>query len=147
MSHQSRCRPGPCDRGRVSVMIAAVLPLLLLFIALVWDASGYMRAVHRAENVAGEAARAAGQAIDLPAAMRGEQFVVDPDRAAEAATAYLADVGVIADGAVIGDVVVADDGRQVTVTVQIEYDPLLITPWRPETGAATGQATAHLVDQ
>lgn len=135
------------DRGRVSVFVAAVLPAMLVFIALVWDASGYMRAAHRAENIAAEAARAAGQAIDLPAAVRGEAIVVDPDRAHDAATAYLSDVGTIADGAVIGDVATSDDGRQVDVTVQVEYQPLLLGLWQSGTRSVTGRATAHLVDQ
>jgi Flp pilus assembly protein TadG len=138
-------RPG--DRGRVSVLLAGLVPLMLLFIALVWDASSYLRAVHRAENIASEAARAAGQAIDLPPAMRGEQFVVDPHRAVDAAASYLADVGAIAEGAVIGDVVVSEDGRQVTVTVHVDQRPLLITPWRSGGGQVTGQATANLIDQ
>lgn len=136
-----------CDRGRVSVLLAALLPVLLLFMALVWDASAYLRAAHRAENIAGEAARAAGQAIDLPAAVRGERIAVDPERAEAAAAAYLADVGVIADGAVIGDLTVSDDRRQVTVTVQIEHRPLLMTPWRSRSGQVTARATAHLVDR
>lgn len=141
-------RPGRGDdSGRVSVLLAGLLPVMLLFIALAWDASAHMRAVHRAENIASEAARAAGQAIDLPAAVRGEQVRVDPERAEAAATAYLADVGAIADGAVVGDVAVADDGRQVTVIIRIEHQPLLMAPWRPRSGHATGQATAHLVDQ
>lgn len=147
MTSRQRRTPGPADRGRVSVLLAGLVPLMLLFIALVWDASSYLRAVHRAENIASEAARAAGQAIDLPPAMRGERFVVDPQRAADAAASYLADVGAIADGAVIGDVIVSEDGRQVTVTVHVDQKPLLITPWRPDGGQVTGQATANLIDQ
>lgn len=135
------------DAGRVSVFVAAVLPVMLLFMALVWDASGYLRAVHRAENIAGEAARAAGQAIDLPAAVRGERIAVDPRRAAAAAQAYLDEVGVIAEGAVIGEVTVSEDGRRVSVTVRVEHRPLLMAPWRAGVGQATGRATAHLVDQ
>ena len=64
------------DRGRVSVFVAATLPVMLLFLALMWDASGYLRAVHRADNIANEAARAAGQALDLPLLVTGEQIVV-----------------------------------------------------------------------
>ncbi len=129
------------------MLLAALVPVMLMFIALAWDASGYLRAAHRAENIAGEAARAAGQAIDLPAAVRGDEIVVDPHRAEQAAAAYLADVGAIADGAVIGDVDVSDDRRRVTVTVHITYRPLLLVPWRSEVGQVSGRATAWLVDQ
>jgi Flp pilus assembly protein TadG len=141
-----RCA-GTADRGRVSILLAGLVPVMLLFIALVWDASGYLRAVHRADNIAAEAARAAGQAIDVPAAVRGDRIVIDPVRAEAAAVAYLAAVGVIADGAVVGDVTVDTTGRAVTVTVHIEYQPLLLTPWRSAAGRASGHATAHLVDQ
>ena len=77
-------RPDGRDRGRISVFVAAVMPVMLLFIALMWDASGYLRALHRADNIANEAARAAGQAINTA---RGERagIVVDPAAAEQAA--------------------------------------------------------------
>ena len=50
------------DRGRVSVFVAVALPAILLFLALAWDVSGYLRALHRADAVASEAARAAADA-------------------------------------------------------------------------------------
>lgn len=135
------------DHGRVAVMLAGVMPVLLLFMALVWDASGQLRAQHRADHLAAEAARAAGQAVDLAAAMRGDEISVDPQRAVDAATAYLGDVGVVAADAVIATVATSADGRRVTVTVEVTYRPLLMAPWRATPGRVTGEAVAHLVDQ
>ena len=131
---------GTGDRGRISVFVAVAMPMMLLFLALMWDASGYLRALHRADNVANEAARAAGQAIDIPLAVSGEQIVVDPAAAADAAAAYLADAGVS------GQAEVSEDRRQVTVAVVIEYEPLLLGPFGFGPLIAEATADAHLVD-
>lgn len=129
------------DRGRVSVFVAATMPMMLLFMALMWDASGYLRAMHRADNVANEAARAAGQAIDIPLAVTGERIVVDPDAAGAAADAYLADAGVT------GQVQVSDDRRQVSVAVAVPYPPLFLGAFGFGPYTARGQAVAHLIDE
>jgi hypothetical protein len=134
------------DRGRVSVFVAATMPVMLLFMALMWDASGYLRALHRADNIANEAARAAGQAIDIPLVMAGEDIVVDEDAAQAAAAAYLADAGLV-DTSVAGAVLISDDGRRLRITVEVVYEPLLLDAFGFGTPpVATGVAEAHLVD-
>lgn len=134
------------DRGRVSVFVAATMPAMVLFLALMWDTSGYLRAVHRADYIANEAARAAGQAIDIPRAMAGQGIVVDPHRAQAAAEAYLSDAG-HGDTVIAGAVGVSDDGRRLDITVEVTYQPVLLSAFgfRPPP-AATGRAEAHLVD-
>lgn len=134
------------DGGRVSAFVAATMPAMMLFLALMWDASGYLRAVHRADYIANEAARAAGQAIDIPRAVAGQGVVVDPQAAQAAAEAYLADAG-HEDAAIGGAVGVSDDGRGVDITVEVTYQPLLLGAFgfRPPP-VATGRAAAHLVD-
>jgi hypothetical protein len=117
------------------------MPMMLLFMALMWDASGYLRALHRADNIANEAARAAGQAINLPLAVTGEQIVLDPAAAETAADAYLADAGVT------GQVRVSEDGRQVSVSVAVPYPPLFLGGFGFGPYTAQGQADAHLIDE
>ncbi|HLU33678.1 MAG TPA: pilus assembly protein TadG-related protein [Natronosporangium sp.] len=129
------------DRGRVSVFVAAAMPMMLVFLALTWDASDYLRALHRADNIAHEAARAAGQGIDLPLAVTGEQIVIDPAAAEAAAAAYLADAGVT------GTVQVSDDRRSVTVTVAVPHRPRFLGAFGFGARTATGSAEAHLVNQ
>ncbi|QSB14929.1 hypothetical protein JQS43_00590 [Natronosporangium hydrolyticum] len=131
----------PRDQGRVSVFVAAAMPMMLIFMALMWDASGYLRALHRADNIANEAARAAGQAIDIPQAVAGEQIIVDPAAATVAADAYLSDAGVT------GDVVVSEDGRLVTVSVAVGYEPLFLGQFGFGSFTAEGTADGHLVDE
>jgi hypothetical protein len=109
--------------------------------ALMWDASGYLRALHRADNIANEAARAAGQAINIPLAVTGEQIIVDPAAAEAAADSYLSDAGVT------GDVDVSDDGRQVSIIVAVPYDPLFLGAFGLGPYTAEGETDAHLVDQ
>jgi hypothetical protein len=128
------------------VFVAATMPAVLLFLALAWDVSGYLRALHRADAVAAEAARAAGQAIDVPMVMTGRGIAVDPALAREAAEAYLAGAGLV-DVRVSGQVEVAADGRRLSVTVEVDYQPLLLGAFGFQTPpVATGHADAHLVD-
>lgn len=129
------------DSGKISVFVAAGMPMILIFIALTWDASDYLRALHRADNIANEAARAGGQAIDIPLAVAGEQIVVDPEAAQVRAQEYLADAGVA------GTVVVSDDRRTLTVTVEIVHEPVFLGPFGFGSRTAEGFAEAHLVDQ
>lgn len=147
-SGTSRPRPslmdrlrGGRDRGRVSVFVAASMPTMLLFMALMWDASGYLRALHRADNVANEASRAAGQAINIPLAVTGEEIVVDPAAAEAAADSYLDDAGVT------GVVVISEDGRQVSIAVEVPYEPLFLGAFGFGPYTAEGATDAHLVDQ
>lgn len=127
--------------GRISVFVAATLPTMLLFIGLMWDASGYLRALHRADNLASEAARAAGQAIDLSRAIGEGEVAVDPVAAQAAVAAYTA------DAEVTGEVQVATDGQELTVTIMDEWEPELLGAFGFGPKLVTGEATAHLIEQ
>lgn len=131
----------PLATGRISVFVAAVMPAMLIFLALMWDASGYLRALHRADNIAAEAARAAGQAIDLPQAISAGQVAVDPAAAGTAVADYTAAAGVT------GEVWVAADRRELTVTVSADWEPDLLGLFGFGPRTVTGEATAHLIEQ
>lgn len=118
-------------------MVVVFAAALFLMIGLSVDGGGRMRAIERADNIAAEAARAGGQAIDIPKAVTGEADVVDPVKAIAAAKAYLAGAGAT------GTASVSPDGRQITVTVALVYQPAFLDlmglgPWT-ETGTATAQ--------
>lgn len=109
------------DAGRIGLFYAIVLPGLIAMIGLAGDGAGYVRTTQRANNIAAEAARAGGQAIRLPEAINGETKVVDTAKALDAVRDYLTTAGITqwqAD--------VADDGQQLTVTITVDYDPLLV---------------------
>jgi len=118
-------------------MVVSFALAIYLMIGLSVDGAGKMRAVERANDIAAEAARAGGQAIDIPQAVPGNAIVIQPDRARAAALAYLADAGVT------GTAAPDPDGRHLTVTVTIPYQPIFLGFLGPFT--ATGTATAQLL--
>ncbi|MBT8226200.1 MAG: hypothetical protein HKP61_21700 [Dactylosporangium sp.] len=127
------------DDGRISVFLAIAFLASIVLTGLAVDGGGQLRALSRANNLAAEAARAAGQAIDIPEAISGHDTLVDAQRARLAAEAYLA----AAD--VTGQATIADDRRGVTVTVTIAYDTRMLGVIGISQTTVTGRATARLV--
>lgn len=113
-------RAARADDGRVALLVVVMAFGVLVAIGLAVDGGGKMRALQRADNLAAEAARAAGQAIDLDQAAAGGQKVVDPDRAVAAARSYLTAAGVT------GTVTLSGDRRQITVTVTAGYNTVIL---------------------
>ena len=100
-----RLRPsgaGPSgDRGAVTLFVAIAMVGLMVLAGLVVDGGAKVRAAQRADRVAAEAARAAGQAIDLATVLEGSAVRVDRGAALQAAEAYLASAGVDGSARVI----------------------------------------------
>jgi Flp pilus assembly protein TadG len=103
-----RGRPVADDRGTVTVLAALSGLALLLMVGLVVDGGSRLRAVGRADRIAGEAARAAVEAADT----RQPTLGLDRPAALAAAHAYLHTAGV--DGAVA---ITGPRTVQVTVTI------------------------------
>jgi Flp pilus assembly protein TadG len=123
------------DGGGITPMVATFILVIFMALGMSVDGSGMLRARHRADDVAAEAARAGGQALDLPRAITGQADVIDPAAARAAALDYLAQAGVH------GTVTVPNGGRTITVTVTIAYEPIFLGliglgPWN-ESGTAT----------
>lgn len=126
------------DDGRVSVYFAIVTLGFIALLGLLVDGGGRIRALQRADNIAAEAARTAGQAINAPVAISGGAKRVDPAAAVAAAQAYIAAAGATCPP---GCVRIAPDQRHVTVTVQVVYTEMVhLGSW-----TVTGTATAVLV--
>jgi hypothetical protein len=128
------------DDGRVSLLVAVCVAALLFLIAVVVDGGGRIRAMQEADNIAAQAARTAGQAIDLPAAITGGTTQVDPDRAAQAAQSYLDSAGAT------GTVTISSDRRHIAVTATLTYTPIMLGAFGYHPVTVTGHATAELVD-
>ncbi len=126
------------DKGRIAIFFAIMMPAWLALMGLIIVGGNRIMALQRADNIAAEAARAAGQAINAPEAIAGGTKAVDPDLAAAAASAYI-----MAAGATPGEIVILD-GQHLTVTVQLTYEPgvfgIFGARW-----TAQGRATATLV--
>ena len=129
---------GGDDRGSISVFVAFSVVGLLLIIGLVADGGLKVRAVQEADALAAEAARAAGQAIDVPAAVGGS-VRVDRQAAANAANAYLAAVDTP------GAVAVSDDGQSIDVTVTLTRPTAFLSLIGITQVTVTGHASVTLV--
>ena len=127
------------DEGRIALLVIGLALALLTMIGLSVDGGGKIRALQRADHLAAEAARAAGQAIDAPQAIIGGDKVVDPAAAAAAARSYLAAAGAT------GTVSVADDRQHITVTVTIVNRTVFLGLIGVDTLSSTRQASAVLV--
>jgi hypothetical protein len=127
------------DDGRVALLVLVMALGVLAMIGLSVDGGGKMRALKRADRIAAEAARAAGQAIDFDQAVPGGEKVVDPGAAVGAAQAYLAAAGVS------GSVSLSGDRRQVSITVSDTYNTVILGIIGIGDMPVTGHATAQLL--
>ncbi|WP_031488047.1 pilus assembly protein TadG-related protein [Streptomyces bicolor] len=137
--HQVGGRARFDDRGGVTVFVAVCVIALIGIIGIAVDGGSKMRAVERADFIAGEAARAGGQAIDPAQAISGDAVVVDPQDAVAAARSYLSSVGAT------GAVSVSADGKTLTVTVDSSYDTKFLSVVGIGTLAVTGHGKATLL--
>ncbi|MEV5794892.1 Tad domain-containing protein [Streptomyces sp. NPDC052192] len=131
--------PERADQGGVTVFVAICVLGLIGIIGVAVDGGAKMAATERADYVAGEAARAGGQAIDPAKAVTGKAIVTDPQDAAAAAQAYLRSAGAS------GTVSVSGDGKNVTVTVNGSSDTTFLSAVGIGSLPVTGHATATLL--
>lgn len=127
------------DAGGVTVFVAVCVIALIGIIGVAVDGGSKMRATERADYVAGEAARAGGQAIDPADAISGRAIVVDPQAAAAAAQAYLRSAGAT------GTVSVSGDGKTLTVRVTGTYDTKFLSVVGIGSLSVTGHGKAVLL--
>ncbi|MGW5434110.1 TadE/TadG family type IV pilus assembly protein [Streptomyces sp. NPDC004059] len=127
------------DRGGVTLFVAVCVIALIGIIGVAVDGGATMRATERADYIAGEAARAGGQAIDPADAISGRAIVVDPQAAAAAARAYLNSAGAT------GTVNVSGDGKTLTVTVTGSLDTTFLSAVGIGSLPVTGHGTATLL--
>ncbi|MGW7261105.1 TadE/TadG family type IV pilus assembly protein [Streptomyces sp. NPDC054834] len=127
------------DRGGVTVFVAVCVIALIGIIGLAVDGGSKMRATERADYIAGEAARAGGQAIDSAEAISGRAIVVNPQDAAAAAQSYLRSAGAS------GTVNVSGDGKTLTVVVTSTYDTKFLSVVGIGSLSVTGHGKATLL--
>ncbi|MFD9129757.1 hypothetical protein [Kitasatospora sp. NPDC059571] len=114
-------RAGGPDSGALSLFVAISAAALVVLVAIVLDLGGRLRAVERADARAQEAARAAGQQLDLDAVLQGRGYrVVSEQAAADAADAYLSAYHLT------GRTRLLDDGRTVEVRTTGTYTTALL---------------------
>lgn len=121
------------DRGTISPFIAVIALALVMVAGMVYDGGEVLAAQARARDLAGNAARAGAQEVDLDELRTSGRAVLRADRATDAANAFL-----LAAGA-SGEVVV--DGARITVTVRFAQS-MRILPLPDRMITATERATA-----
>jgi hypothetical protein len=129
------------DREAGSVTLFFVVAALALFamVGLVVDGGTKIRAAQQADSLAEEAARAGGQTIVVPPAVRGDPVVADPLGAAAAARRYLS------ANHITGTVRVADHGHAVDVAVSVTRPTVFLGMLGIASMTVHGQARARLV--
>ncbi|MET8210347.1 pilus assembly protein TadG-related protein [Streptomyces sp. NPDC055059] len=127
------------ERGSVTLYFLGFAVVMIGLLALVVDGGRLLMASADAEDMAAEAARAAGQEINGPAAVRGEGTRADPQQAVGAAQEFLADSGLS------GSVTVSADGQKVNVTVRTTYHPILLGGFGYSDMPVTAHADTTLV--
>ena len=128
------------DRGSVAPFIAVVSLALVMVAGMAYDGGQIVASQARARDLAGNAARAGAQEIDLAALRATGRPELIPDRASMAAAAYLEDVGATGD--------VRVDADTITVTVRLRQ-PMRILPLpdREVTASQSATAVASLTGQ
>jgi Flp pilus assembly protein TadG len=121
------------------VFFAVCVIGLLAMIGLIVDGGGKVRAAQRADTLAAEAARAGGQAINLPPAIAGKSPAADPVAAAAAAQAYLR------VNHVTGTVSIAPGGRRLDVDVTSSSPTIFLGLIGVSSITVHGHATVTLV--
>ncbi|MFE9687545.1 pilus assembly protein TadG-related protein [Streptomyces sp. NPDC006285] len=129
------------EYGSMSLFFAVTTVGMLLVMGLLVDGSKSLNAANRAQSLAQEAARAAGQQLDPAAAIQGTAITIDPDAARDAAQDYLAAEDVQ------GDVEISADGQTMTVTVHDTYRTLFAQLLGKATISVSGSAKAQLQTQ
>ncbi|MGC5051228.1 pilus assembly protein TadG-related protein [Micromonospora sp. DT48] len=129
------------DAGRVSIFLAVALLGVLGIIGMAFDGAGQLRTLQRAENLAAEAARAGGQAIDRATAIEGGPKRIDQAQARIAVRDYLTAAG--ADNYTVVFPVV-DGETLIRVRVQVTYDRAMLGLFGfSNTVTVSGEATAR----
>lgn len=112
--HRLTGTPGAGERGSVSIWIATTGVVMIILVGLAVDLGGQVHAQQYARDVAAQAARAGGQQLQAPLAVRGIAARADPTRAVAAARAYLAAADVTGSARLRG-------GDTVIVTTSTTY--------------------------
>ncbi|MEU4677430.1 hypothetical protein [Micromonospora sp. NPDC023737] len=129
------------DAGRVSIFLAVAMVGVLAIIGLSYDGAGQLRTLQRADNLAAEAARAGGQAVDRATAIAGGPKRIDKRQARVAVADYLAAAG--SAGHTVSFPVVAGE-TLIRVRVTVTYRRSMLGLFGlDDTVTVTGEATAR----
>lgn len=125
------------DRGSITLWFVLSCFAMIIIVGLAFDLGGQVHAEQRAQAVAAQAARAGGQQINAPQAIRGLGVETSPGRSAAAARAYLRSAGVSGSVSVRGTTLV--------VTTSDSYQTKFLSIIGLGTLTGHGKAEARIV--
>jgi len=125
------------DRGSVSLWAALAAFCMIVIVGIAVDFGGQAVAEQRARTVAAQAARAAGQQLQLDAVARTGTAQTDTGRAVAAATSFLSQAGQTGTASV--------SGTTITVTVTGSYRCVFLSIIGIATLPVSGTSTAEVV--
>ena len=127
------------ERGSVTVFFAIAVVGLLVMVGLIVDGGAKITLAQRADDLAAEAARAAGQAAAPNTLITGRNLTVDPTRAVAAAQVFLS------ANQAAGTVRLDPDRQGLTVTVTLHAPTVFLGLVGIRELTATRTAHARLV--
>jgi hypothetical protein len=135
------------DRGSVSILFAVGVVMTVLIIGVVVDGGGDIRAQLQANQIAMEAARTGGQAIDLALAIPGAARQINHDAAKTAILSYLSTTHDLtgADVSLDGDPQYNLTSTQIYVKVRLIYHTSIMTLIGKDTVTIEGAGQATLL--
>lgn len=125
------------DRGSVTVWLATSSFIMIVLVGLAVDLAGQVRSQQRVRNVAAQAARAGGQELNGPRAIRGLSVKANPVKAARTSQAYLSTAGVSGTAVAKGDTV--------TVSASDTYSTKFLSVIGLKRMRVTGRAEVRIV--
>ncbi|MFF7637623.1 hypothetical protein ACFZB9_31435 [Kitasatospora sp. NPDC008050] len=138
-----RVRRGGRDRGTISIFVALGATTLMLFLGIVLDCGGRLRAIERTDALAEEAARVGGQQIDEGALLGGKGLKIDTAAAYAAADAYLKPYGLSAEPP---DPAEPATATSITIVINTTYRTALLGLFDTPTLTVHGTGSATVVD-
>ena len=126
------------ERGSITIWLAVTGFVMMMLVGLAVDLGGQVHAKHRAHNIAAEAARAGGERVRAAPAIMGEQIILDPQAAYNAAQTYLAAADVTGNVSITG-------GDTITVNVTDTYTPKFLSIIGIRDLTVTSTSTARVV--
>lgn len=126
------------ERGSVSIFVVTSAFVMIMLVGIAVDLGGKVYAQQNAQDVARQAARTAGQAIQVPEAVRGEAVVSDPQAAQQAAQRYL-------NGSDMSGRATVVDSETMHITTSDTYETKFLGIIGIEGFAVHGEAEARIV--
>ncbi|MEV4821837.1 pilus assembly protein TadG-related protein [Micromonospora sp. NPDC049275] len=137
-------RPLSGDHGRISIFLAVAMVGVLAIVGLSFDGAGQLRTLQRADNLAAEAARAGGQAIDRATAIEGGPTRINQPQARVAVADYLTAAGATTGHTVTFPQIAGETVVQVRVTITYRRSMLGLFGLADQV-TVTGEATARAI--